>query len=209
MTKFSYKAVETHGGVTSGIIEAPQRRSAISALTQKGCFVTELTELGIDAANKLDLKETTGFLKSFSFKSISSKDLLAMTSQLSTALRAGLPLLEALKIITAQQHKPALRKLLDGLAEAVSGGDSLSDAMTAHPQVFSQLYISMIRVGETAGILDQTMNQLTDLLTREEKVKANIKITNYRFVNIDLFKQLQFFFFTKIVMKSYVVHARF
>ena len=175
MAKFSYKAVETHGGTTSGIIEAAQKRAAISALTQKGHFVTEMTELDTEAVREISVAEGTGFFRSFGFKSISGKDLLAITSQLSTALRAGLALLDALKIITAQQHKPALRKLLETLAESVSSGNSLSDAMSAHPQVFSQLYISMIRVGETGGILEQTMTQLTGLLTREEKVKANIK----------------------------------
>jgi len=175
LAQFSYKAVDTQGGVTNGTIEAVQRRSAISALTQKGFFVTELAEVDSEAAGKVDVKEKVDLFRSFGSKTVSGKDLLAMTSQLSTALRAGLSLLEALKIITDQQHKPTLRKLLESLAEAVSGGESLSDAMTTHPQVFSQLYISMIRVGETAGILDQTMGQLTGLLAREEKVKANIK----------------------------------
>ena len=79
-----------------------------------------------------------------------------MTTQLSTAVRAGLPLLNCLELLRKQQRKPGMRRMFEHLTKAVSGGMSLSEAMGEHKEVFSPLYLSMIRVGETGGILEQT-----------------------------------------------------
>ncbi|MHC4464106.1 MAG: type II secretion system F family protein [Planctomycetota bacterium] len=106
---------------------------------------------------------------------VTSKDILAVTNQLSTALRAGLPLLNGLQIIGDQQHKPVMKGLLAELAKSVSSGQSLSESMSVHEEIFSPLYLSMIRVGETGGILEQTSTQLAEILSRDEKVKTNMK----------------------------------
>jgi len=177
VAEFSYIAITQSGEHINGSIEAVDRRAAVSALSARGHFVTKLTE---KAATAIELEESNSgwrperFLR-FGSKKITGKDILAMTSQLSTALRAGLPLLDSLEIILAQQHKPAMKELLAELAHLVSSGQSLSDAMAKHPKIFSGLYTSMIRVGETGGIIDDTTKQLSDLLARDEKVKSNIK----------------------------------
>jgi len=177
MGRFSYKAVNRGGLHISGVIEAPDRRSAVAGLTDKGQFVIEVSEEGqSDALGVVD-GGAFDFFKFLKFGSarIGSKDILAMTSQLSTALRAGLPLLNGLEIIRDQQHKPVMRQLLEELVVAVSAGQSLSEAMSEHSDVFSPLYISMVRVGETGGILEQTMGQLSSLISRDEKVKTSMK----------------------------------
>jgi type II secretory pathway component PulF len=98
-----------------------------------------------------------------------------MTTQLGTALRAGLPLLNGLELIHEQQHKAAMREMLAELVKSVSSGQSLSEAMARHENTFSPLYISMIRVGETGGMLDETTTQLAEILSRDEKIKTNMK----------------------------------
>jgi type II secretory pathway component PulF len=174
---FSYKAVEQGGGNVTGMIEAADRRSAVAALTDKGQFVTHLAEetrapsVGDDKKQELSL---AGLLP-FGTRRISSKDILAITHQLSTALRAGLPLLNALEIIRDQQHKQSTKNMLDELTKSVSSGQSLSEAMAGHENTFSPLYLSMVRVGETGGMLDETTAQLTTMLSREGKIKANMK----------------------------------
>ena len=105
---------------------------------------------------------------------ISSKDILAMTTQLSTALSAGLPLLNCLELIGQQQNKPVMKEMFDGLTKSVSGGKSLSEALADYGSVCSPLYLSMIRVGETGGLLEQTTGQLANILSREEKIKTII-----------------------------------
>lgn len=178
MGQFHYKAVDQSGGHVSGSIEAVDRKSAVVALTGKGHFVTELLEgeaAKISDERDKDTSLEIGQILSFRGERVSSKDVLAFTTQLGTALRAGLPLMRGLELIREQQHKPGPKKLLGELVEAVSSGESLSEAMERHPNIFSPLYISMVRVGETGGILDQTTTQLADMLTREEKIKSNMK----------------------------------
>jgi type II secretory pathway component PulF len=162
----------------TGVVEAADRRNAVAVLASRGHLVTELIEkaqrprpLADSAASVL----TMPHLSRLTRRRIPGKDLLAVTAQLSTAVRAGLPLLNCLEMIRKQQRKPALRRLFDDLVKSVNAGKSLSEAMSEHKEVFSPLYLSMIRVGETGGILDQTSSQLASILAREEKVKTNIK----------------------------------
>ncbi len=179
MGYFSYKAVEQGGENITGTIEAADRRSAVAALAEKGQFVIELAqEAHATSANgekkekeELDLSR----LLKFGSRKITSKDILAITNQLSTALRAGLPLLNALEIIRDQQHKTSTVNMLNELVKSVSSGQSLSEAMARHENTFSPLYLSMVRVGETGGMLDETTAQLGTMLSREGKIKSNMK----------------------------------
>ena len=181
MSQFSYKAVDRGGGHVKGSIEAVDRRSAVAVLADKGQFVTELFEKDnapsvashAEGEKKAPL-DLSQFLR-FGSRKVSSKDVLAMTTQLSTALQAGLPLLNGLELIREQQHKSGMKEMLSNLVNAVSSGQSLSEAMEKHKKVFNPLYLSMIRVGETGGILEQTTAQLAGILTRDEKIKTNMK----------------------------------
>lgn len=178
MGQFSYKAVDRGGAHVAGSVEAADRRSAVAALTDRGHFVTELIEQS-RRAQKGDGRPTSG-IQMPSFPSlggdrIAGKDILAMTTQLSTAVRAGLPLLNCLELLRKQQRKTAMKRLFDRLVKSVNSGQSLSEAMAEHPRIFSPLYLSMIRVGETGGILEQTSTQLAGILAREEKVKTDMK----------------------------------
>jgi len=174
LAEYSYKAVDAEGKAVAGVVEAANRRAAIGTLSHQGRFVIDISEtrgvIGKIQAAQL-LRKSQPLLR----RRVGGKDILAITSQLSAALKAGLPLLEALKIISAQQSKPKLKDLLGDIAEEVSSGDSFSDALAKRPEIFGRLYVSMIRAGETAGILEQTMQQLAELLSREEKIKTNMK----------------------------------
>ena len=177
MGQFSYNAVDQSGGHVSGTIEAVDRKSAVIALADKGHFVTKLAEVAKSAVaegSEKSMLDLSRFMK-FGSRKVSSKDILAMTNQLSTALRAGLPLMNGLELICEQQHKTAMKEMLSDLVNSVSSGQSLSEAMSRHKKIFSPLYISMIRVGETGGILEQTTTQLASILSRDEKIKTNMK----------------------------------
>jgi len=187
MAEFAYKGVDKTGRAVSGVIEAVDRRKAVADLLARGHFVSELAERsgtkapprprGAAAAVAEAGAVAAGAPRRWTLGGgrITSKDVVAMTGQLSTALRAGLPILDAILIIAEQQHKPAMRQLLLDLAEAVRAGQSLSDAMAQKPRIFSKLYTSMVAVGETGGILPETMTQLSRLLVREQKTRTNMK----------------------------------
>jgi len=177
VARFAYKAITRTGSHTSGLIEAPDRRSAVAGLAEKGQFVIELAESvqGPTLSGKERLRDAFGRLARLGSRRIRGREILAMTSQLGAALRAGLPLLDALVIIRDQQTNNSMRQLLDELAGAVKSGQSLSEALETHPGIFSRLYISMIRVGETGGILEKTTQQLATILARDEKIKTSMK----------------------------------
>jgi general secretion pathway protein F len=172
--QFSYKAVDRAGTHVAGMVEAVDRRSAVATLTGRGHLVTELFEKVPGGTRAADGTAAVPLL-AWGGRRVSSKDVYAMTTQLSTAVRAGLPLLNCLELLRKQQRKPAMKRMFEHLTKSVSGGMSLSEAMGEHKEVFSPLYLSMIRVGETGGILEQTSLQLSLILGREEKVKANMK----------------------------------
>jgi len=174
---FSYKAVTTAGQHIAATIDSIDRKNALANLADKGQFVIELAELDGPSAVSEHVGKRPLQLDRLGFVSrkISGRELLAVTSQLSAALKAGLPLLDSLNIIHAQQHKTAMKVMFDKIAKSVSSGQSLSEAMAAHKKVFSTLYLSMIKVGETGGILEKTMGQLTSILARDEKIKSNMR----------------------------------
>jgi len=176
LANFEYKAVDNLGAAVTGTVTASDRRAAVGDLAARGTFVTDLSEYSQTLAPTDISQNVTSLAKDFNFGSsrISGKDILAMTSHLSTALNAGLPLLNAVEIVGAQQHKKSMQDLMESLVNSVNAGKSFSDALEEHPNTFSRLYVSMVRVGETGGILEKTMSQLTQLLSREVKIKSNM-----------------------------------
>lgn len=180
MAHFQYQGVDQAGGPVSGRLEAADRRSAMAALSGRGYFPTDLAAVKERSAApaRPDQPDQTASARArlhWPSRRVNSADILAVTSQLSTALRAGLPLHNCLEIIERQQHKPAMKEVLVELAQAVSSGDALSTALARRPRLFGRLYQAMVRVGETGGILEQTTTQLTGLLSRENKIKSNMK----------------------------------
>jgi type II secretory pathway component PulF len=182
--QFSYKAVDRGGVHVAGVVDAADRRSAVASLTDRGHFVMELIEKGQghnvpstteSSSGGVEPTGASGFLDYLHNGRVSSRDVLAMTTQLSTAVRAGLPLLNCLELMRKQQRKPAMKRMFEHLTKAVSGGKALSEALGEHKKVFNPLYLSMIHVGETGGILEQTSTQLAMILSREEKIKSNMK----------------------------------
>jgi type II secretory pathway component PulF len=171
LSLFEYKAVDSGGKACKGVIEASDRKTAIALLSQKGQFAMELAVTHAEGRAAV-AKSDTGSKRRIR---VSGRDILAISTQLTTAIKAGLSVLDALLIIRDQQTKPAVIAMLNELIEQVNSGKPLSDAMASMPKIFGPLYISMVRVGETGGILEQTMDQLVKLLGREEKIKSNIK----------------------------------
>ncbi|MCP4708901.1 MAG: type II secretion system F family protein [Planctomycetes bacterium] len=178
MAQFQYQAVTDSGQNISGTLEALDRRSALAALAGKGHFVTSIvggSEKAVIAPRKQTLDKAPP--RSFAMRpgKVTGKDVLSFVNQLSAAIRAGLPMLDCLQIIRRQSDRPAVGELIRNLEESVSAGDSLSDAMGHHPKHFRPLHCALVRVGETGGLLDQTMLQLSQLLKRDETIKSSMK----------------------------------
>jgi type IV pilus assembly protein PilC len=101
--------------------------------------------------------------------------MVVFSRQFSAMISSGVAMLRTLTIIVEQCNNKKLKKVLDEVRVAIESGLSLSDAMARHPQVFDKLYVSMVKAGETGGILSDVLKRLADFL--EYKSKLNQKVT--------------------------------
>ena len=169
MAKFKYSAIDPEGNQKTGRVTAGSEEEAQEKLETQGYFVQELAvatrgakasrtkdiqrrsqEFAEDAGEKVGKKKK----KNLSFgKAINKEGLTTFTRQMATLLNAGLPLLRSLEVMVRQQKNPAFKEILESLAENVRSGNSFSDGLEMHPKLFDNLYVNMVRAGESGGVL--------------------------------------------------------
>jgi len=110
-----------------------------------------------------------------SVNTVNPEILTAFTRQLAILLRAGVPLLRSLDVLAKQEKTPAFRRIIQGLAAQVRSGDSLSECLAQHPRVFDRLYMSMVRAGETGGVLDVVLSRLALFREKNQRVRRQIQ----------------------------------
>lgn len=164
MKRFSYKARDKTGKLVTGKVEATNIGAAAKILQDKGFVVVDL---------KPDRESILSFIKKIRDR-VGSGDISAFTRQLSTMITAGLPITDALLILRTQAS-PAMSKVVSSLLLDVEGGSSLADALGKHPKVFSGVYVSIVRAGETGGVLDEVLARLADNLEKEREFKSKVK----------------------------------
>jgi type IV pilus assembly protein PilC len=174
MPEYKYTAIDRNGAQTSGKIEATNDEQARQKLMAKGLMVTTLAN---DAGSAKPAAAPAAPSKGgFSFGAkVSQSDVTIMTRQLATLIVAGLPLLRALELITKQERNPAFKAILANVAESVSQGNNLSEAMQAHPKVFDKLFVNMIRAGEAGGVLDKVLDRLAKFREKAERIQKKVK----------------------------------
>jgi general secretion pathway protein F len=175
MAEFFYKASDRGGKVVQGSLEAVDQAAVIAQIRKMGYIPIRIDAPG----NKrrvsrawfnvnLDLKLANPF------GGVSGKVLLSFTQELSTLIKAGLPLDRSLSIIAEVTDHERLKKTAEEVLKDVRGGKSLSDAFAKHPAVFNKLYISMVKAGEAGGVLDVVFERLADFLERSQNLKGTV-----------------------------------
>ncbi len=161
MAAFEYKGMDARGAAISGIVDADSPKSARQKLRKQGVFPTEVWE---QKAGKATRGEGLSVSVDFSrfLQRVKAADIAEMTSQLSTLVGAGIPMVEALTALIDQVENPALKVILVEVREKVNQGSTLADALRAHPKVFGDLYINMVAAGEQSGALDVVLTRLTE-----------------------------------------------
>ena len=165
MPRFTYRAKDRSLNVVEGTIDADNEAAAISQLGTAGVFPISIAEVGGAASFAAAPAR---------LRRLSPRVLAYTTRQLADLLGGGLPLLSALTLLAKQTEQPALRRVVDSLANAVRDGRALSDAMTAHPEVFPPLYRSMVKAGEVTGSLEQSLSRLADLGEHEAELRSRV-----------------------------------
>ncbi len=162
MVIFNYVAKDHAGKSFKGKVEARDERQAVAILRSRQMVVINIT-----AESKAQFGN---FLEGIN--RIKSTDLVQFTQQLATMINSGLPLSDALELLRFQS-KPAMAKILGEISHDIQGGASIGDAMAKHPTVFNKVYVSLVRVGELAGKLDEVLTRLAE---NEEKAhEFNVK----------------------------------
>lgn len=155
-----------------GITREGQRKSGILRAIGINDAQNELKKMGIEVIN-LTPHKTLQF--SARQKKIKVKDIQLFTRYLSTMLSAGLPIIQALEIISSDKENPALKNLVTSLKNDIAGGKGLAESFSTHPKYFNSLYCSLLKAGEKSGTLDKILNRLALYLEKTEILKRKIK----------------------------------
>lgn len=107
--------------------------------------------------------------------SVSSKDLQIFTRQFSTLINSGIPVVDALKMLSEGKRDPTLKNAASKVKTAIEAGKRLGDALSMQGNVFDKFYVNMVRAGEEAGILDSILNRLSAYMEKSEKLKKQVK----------------------------------
>lgn len=151
--------------VQRGELEAPNKSAVLARLRQM-----QIQPI----PNKIKQKGSL-FNIEFDIGAISQKDIVIFTRQLSTMVDAGLPLVRSIDVLAVQQTRKKFRNILTNVKERVESGTDFGDALAKHPNVFSELYVNLVRAGESAGVLDIVLKRLADYLEKIESIKGKIK----------------------------------
>ncbi|HEY2524874.1 MAG TPA: type II secretion system inner membrane protein GspF [Candidatus Binataceae bacterium] len=168
MPVFAYRGLAPNGRSVAGVVDADSVRTARGKLRDRGIFPTELAE-----AEQAVRRRLSEYLPSFG-RRIPPSELSLLTRQLSSLLGAGVQLVDALAALADQSARPVTKRLLSQIRERVREGTSLGDALAAHPDTFSDLYIGMVRAGEAAGALETVLNRVADFSENQAEFKAKV-----------------------------------
>jgi len=169
MPLYRYQARTLSGEVVSGTQEADNQSALLGLLRERGLTATSI-EAGAAAAAASKSRKRAG-----KGGKIKLGDLVIFSRQLSTMIRAGLPLIEVLNILYDQVEKAKFKTVLKQVERDIQGGAAFCEALEKHPKVFDQFFINMVRVGETAGMLDSILDQVAMYLEKTEKILRRIK----------------------------------
>lgn len=158
---YHYQACDAQGKLTSGQLSAESEREAVAQLQAR-----KLVPISLRAASKQALAQQSG--------GISNADLVDFTNGLCTLVEARVPIDKALSLLEGITEKERMKRLVLSLRRDVKEGKSLADAMELRSDVFSRLYVNMIRAGEAGGILDQLLPDLANFLESAETTRKQV-----------------------------------
>ena len=175
MPVFRYKAVNASGAIAVGELDAANESEIVERLRDQGLMPTQVARAAAGAGQNATAAGARGTRRRwFAAKTVSRDQLLAITRELATLLRAGLPLDRALEILIGLADTPPVVALMQGIRDDVRGGKSLSQAIDARREVFSRFYVNIIRAGEAGGALGTVLTRLADTMERNKELRESV-----------------------------------
>jgi len=190
MITFAYQARDSAGKMVSGVQEALNEDNAINTLMGRGLMVLAIQQKAVSrgAGGKGKASET---------------DMVLFTRQLATMVDAGLPLISGLTALFEQadpKRQAGLKRIVGEISALVQQGESFHEAISKQPQVFSRLYIAMIKAGESGGLLAEILDRLSEFLESSARLKKKVKSAmTYPVIVISIAIAITTFLIVKVV----------
>jgi len=166
---FAYEVMNRAGEIVTGNVEANMEAEAVDKLRGMGFRVVQLREVrGSTFSTLFQMRQGVGI-----------GELSLFSRQLAAMLDAGVPLTRALNTLSEQITNKMMSKAVSQIANSVEGGMSLTESIRAHPKIFNDLYVGMIKAGEVGGTLGSTLNRLSDQLQKDKALRDNIKAATF------------------------------
>lgn len=165
MAKYQYKAKNIAGKVIEGIYEAPTKQNVVDMIRQKSFYLMDIQEI----PEKKDIKEMDIFAK------VTTKDLTIFCKQFATILKAGVPLIQALQMLSEQTENPVLKRIIRKVSEDIQKGSTLSGAMGVHSDHFPPILIHMLHAGEVSGTLENSLEVMSVHFEKAFKLQRKVK----------------------------------
>jgi type IV pilus assembly protein PilC len=166
MPTFKYTARDQDGKNLAGRISAENEPMVIAELRKRNLIILGITEQKQSTFKKPTLLDR---------KKVKPEDLIIFTRQFATMVDAGIPILQTLEALSEQTSNPVFKKALNSIRQDIQLGSSLSNAFEKHPRIFDQLYVNMIRVGESGGVLTAILERVSGYLEKSERLRQKVK----------------------------------
>jgi len=167
MPIYKWEGKTAKGVVKKGEMEAPNEAAIRIHLRQQSVIPTK-----IESKEKgLNINISLPFLK----KKVQQRSVAVFTRQLATMIDAGLPLVQSLEVLSAQQDNKVFKNIIREIREDVEGGSTFAGALKKHPKAFNELYTNLVVAGEEGGILDTILNRLASYIEKAEALKKKVK----------------------------------
>jgi type IV pilus assembly protein PilC len=167
-TTFTYKARDAQGRLVEGALEGHDRMVVADQVRRLGFVPVSVEEQTVSALGKdITIPGLSNRIK--------GKDLAVFSRQFATMIGAGLSMIRALGILADQTESKPLKAVIDDVRREVEQGESLSAALSMHPEAFNRLYIAMVSAGEAAGVLDDTLDRLATIIEKQVQLRGKIK----------------------------------
>ncbi|WP_027186471.1 type II secretion system F family protein [Desulfovibrio inopinatus] len=196
---YVYNALNENGSSVTGEIEAESDDAARLKVSGLG-YIPIKVESGVRATSHAGGRAAL----SIRLTRVKAQDLILFTKQLRTMLKAGIGVLELLRILEQQTENKKLKYVCLVMADDIRKGASISVAFAKHPSVFSSLYVSMIKAGEAAGSLPEVLDRLIYIIEHENKVKSDIRSAMQYPIIVVLALGVAFFVLLTVVIPNFV-----
>ena len=164
---FTYKAIDEHNTSREGTVEASNVDAAIVTVQKRG-----YTVISIDA---VDEKPSILNFEINWFQSVSNKEVVILSRQISTLFQAQVSALRVFRLLGSEADNPQMRTVLNTISDDLQAGSSISRALAAHPDIFSPFYVNMVRSGEETGSLEKSFEYLADYLDRPYQITSKAR----------------------------------